>query len=56
MTDRPESVLAMIQVAAGATEDTEYQITFRAWQLKEISKYIKTLEKESSNDRQDTDR
>jgi len=46
MTDRPEPVLAMLQVAAGAKHDIEYQITFRAWQLKEISNYIKTLEKE----------
>jgi hypothetical protein len=48
MTDRPESVLAVLQVAANAKYDIDYQITFRAWQLKEISNYIKTLEKETA--------
>jgi hypothetical protein len=48
MTDRPEPVLAMLQVAASAKHDTEYKITFRAWQLQEISNYIKTLEKEKA--------
>ena len=46
MTDRPEPVLAMLQVAANAKHDIDYQITFRSWQLQEISNYIKTLEKE----------
>lgn len=50
MTDRPAPVATMLRLAERADNEVQYEITFRAWQLKEISKYIKTLEKERDSE------
>jgi hypothetical protein len=49
MTERPEVVDFLIGVAHMATEDTIYEVQLRAWQLREIREYIKTLERKADS-------
>lgn len=41
---RPEPVAFIMNAADKATDDKEYQVTFRAWQLRELRDYITSLE------------
>lgn len=41
---RPEPVAFLMKAADNATDDKIYQVEFRAWQLKELRDYIKSLE------------
>jgi hypothetical protein len=47
MKDRTEPAEFIIQLADESSDDKEYQVTFRAWQLRELSNYIKKLEKQN---------
>jgi hypothetical protein len=42
--ERPEHVGFVLGIAHQAKDDTEYQISFRAWQLRQLRDYIHYLE------------
>lgn len=50
MTGRPEPVSFLARLSRVVQDDTEYQVRYRAWQIKEIIKYIETLEKETDSE------
>jgi hypothetical protein len=45
--DRPEHVGFILGIAHQAKDNTEYQISFRAWQLRELMQYIHHLEQQN---------
>lgn len=45
---RPETVSHLLQVAENTEPDTIYEISFRAWQLKDIHTYITHLERDTN--------
>lgn len=44
MEHRPEHVAFILDLADKASDDVEYQVSLRAWHLRELRNYIKTLE------------
>lgn len=48
---RPETVTNLLKVAETSEPETIYEITFRAWQLKDIHTYITYLEGKTNDHR-----